>query len=229
MQGADYVLKCDIRKYFASVDHAILKELLRRKIGCPRTLWLMDLLIDHSNPQEEVNDYFEGDDLFTPLARRRGLPVGNQTSQFFANVYLNPLDHFLKETLGCRRYIRYVDDFVVLSDDREELWQARDAIEAYLHARLRLRLHPRKQYVAPVTAGIDFLGYRVYPTHRRLRRSSGLRFARRLKRMQLHYRQGKIDGKKVGQRVASWIGHAAHADTYGLRMALLERAVFRRA
>jgi RNA-directed DNA polymerase len=110
MQSADYVLKCDIRKYFASVDHAILKQTLRRKIGCPPTLDLIDRLIDHSNPQEETADYFPGDDLFTPLTRRRGLPIGNQTSQFFANVALDPLDHFIKEELGCRRYIRYVDD-----------------------------------------------------------------------------------------------------------------------
>src|SRR5262249_9014767 len=81
MQNNDYPLQCDIRKYFPSIDHAILKSLLRRKIGCPQTLWLIDLLIDHSNPQDEVTDYFPGDTLFTPWERRRGLPIGNQTSQ----------------------------------------------------------------------------------------------------------------------------------------------------
>lgn len=229
MQNNDFVLKCDIRKYFASVDHAILKELLRRKIGCPQTLWLTDRIIDHSNPQEEVGDTFPGDDLFTPIERPRGLPIGNQTSQFFANVTLNPLDHFLKEELGCRAYIRYVDDFVVLSDDKETLRQTREAIADFLAAHLRLRLHSTKQTVTPVTEGCDFLGYRVYPTHRRLRKSSGFRFARRLRRMQADYQRGKMDLKTVRQRIMSWMGHASHADTWGLRMALLSGAVFSRA
>jgi retron-type reverse transcriptase len=226
MQSADYVLKCDIRKYFASVDHAILKQILRRKIGCPRTLALIDRIIDHCNPQQEMGDYFPGDDLFTPLNRRRGLPIGNQTSQFFANVYLDPLDHFIKEELGCQRYIRYVDDFVVLDDSKERLWAIRDAVARFLQDRLRLNLHPHKQTVSPVGNGIDFLGYRVYPTHRRLRRTSGYRFRRKLKRMAEQYRDGRINERKVRQRVASWIGHAAHADTYGLRTALFENVVF---
>jgi RNA-directed DNA polymerase len=86
-----YVLKCDIRKYFPSMDHEILKGLLARAVKCQRTLALAGLIIDGSNPQEEATGYFPGDDLFTPFDRRRGLPIGNQTSQFFANVYLNPL------------------------------------------------------------------------------------------------------------------------------------------
>lgn len=229
MQGADYVLKCDIRKYFASVDHVLLKQLVRRKIGCPDTLALVDLIIDHSIPQEEAHDYFPGDDLFTPLTRSRGLPIGNQTSQFFANVYLDPLDHLLKDELGCRRYIRYVDDFVVLGDDKAMLWDIRDAVVTFLQEHLRLRLHTRKQTVTPVTQGIDFLGYRVFPTHRLLRRTSGYRFQRNLKRMAMQYRAGTIDQKKIRHRVAAWIGHASHADAYGLRAALFESVTFSRA
>jgi len=228
MQTNDYALKCDIKKYFPSIDHEILKGLIRRKIGCARTLWLIDLIIDGSNPQEEVPDYFAGDDLFAPSQRRKGIPIGNQTSQFFANVYLNGFDHFVKEELGCRHYVRYVDDFATLGDDKGWLWEVKAAIEEYLETRLRLRLHPKKQWVLPVTDGVDFLGYRVFPTHRRVRRSSGWRFARRLKRMQEQYRKGTIDLAKVRQRIASWLGHAAHADTYGLRSALLGSAVFSR-
>jgi retron-type reverse transcriptase len=228
MQTNDYALKCDIKKYFPSIDHEILKGLIRRKIGCARTLWLIDLIIDGSNPQEEVSDCFPGDDLLTPAQRRKGVPIGHQTSQFFANIYLNPFDHFVKEELGCRYYIRYADDFVVLGDDKGWLWEVRAAMDEYLQTRLRLHLHPKKQWVLPVTNGVDFLGYRVFPTHRRLRRSSGWRFARRLKRMQEQYRKGTIDLVKVRQQIASWLGHAAHADTYGLRSALLGSAVFSR-
>ncbi|MGK7915997.1 MAG: RNA-directed DNA polymerase [Prochloraceae cyanobacterium] len=97
---------CDIRKYFPSIDHQILKTLLRRKIKCTDTLWLIDIIIDRSNPQEPVLEYFPGDNLLTPLERRKGLPIGNLTSQFFANVYLNGFDHFILENLKVKQYLR---------------------------------------------------------------------------------------------------------------------------
>ena len=97
-----HVLRCDIYRYFPAVDHEILKADLHRRIGCEGTLWLLDTIIDGSNPQEPVNLYYPGDDLFEPHRRRRGLPIGNLTSQFFANVYLDGLDHFCKEVLGAR-------------------------------------------------------------------------------------------------------------------------------
>ena len=224
-----YVLKCDIRKYFPSIDHEILKSLLRRKIGCPNTLWLLDTIIDGSNPQPLREDYFPGDNLFTPYTRRKGLPIGNQTSQFFANVYLNPLDHFIKETLGSRAYLRYVDDFVVFGYDKKTLWNIRDRVAVFLNTELRLHLHPHKQNVFPVAVGCDFLGYFIFPTHRRIRASSGWRFARNLRGMAEQYRTGVVSLPKIQQRVASWFGHARHADTYGLRATLLSSVVFRRA
>ena len=229
MQSADYALQCDIRRYFPSIDHAILKTVLRRKIGCPRTLKLLEMFVDHSSVQEETGDYFPGDDLFTPHERARGLPIGNQTSQFFANVYLNPLDHFIKEDLGVRRYVRYVDDFVLLADDKETLHAQRQAIGDFLQNTLRLKLHPKKQTVFPVDVGADFCGYRVFPDHRRLRRDNGVRFARRLKLMQRQYSEGVADLQKVKQRIMSWIGHAAHADTWGLRASLFQGVAFSRA
>jgi len=105
-----YVLKADIRKFFPSIDHQILKTLVARKIKDPDVLWLVGTIIDGSNPQEPVTMWFPGDDLLTPSERRRGLPIGNQTSQFFANAYLDPLDHFLKDESGVKGYVRYVDD-----------------------------------------------------------------------------------------------------------------------
>jgi len=228
MRRNAYVLQCDIRKYFPSVDHAILKALLRRKIACSRTLWLLDVIIDHSAPQEDASTYYPGDDLFTPHTRTRGLPIGNQTSQFFANVYLNPLDHFIKETLAVREYMRYCDDFILLADEKATLWRYLDAIADFLASALRLRLHPTKQWVRPVTAGVDFLGYRVFPTHRRLLRASGYRFQRNLRGMQRAYHRGAVTVPMISQRIAAWIGHARHADTHGLRTALLSKAVFRR-
>ncbi|MDG2224106.1 MAG: reverse transcriptase/maturase family protein [Rubripirellula sp.] len=105
-----YVFKADIRKFFPSMDHDILKEQVARKIKDPDVLWLMGLIIDGSNPQEEVQHYFPGDDLFTPGERKRGIPIGNQTSQFFANVYLDPLDHFVKEQLRFKGHVLLESD-----------------------------------------------------------------------------------------------------------------------
>ncbi|MCC7155285.1 MAG: hypothetical protein IT161_11980 [Bryobacterales bacterium] len=116
-----YALKCDVRKYFASIDHAILKARLARVICCPRTLALASTIIDGSNPREEVCFYFPGDSLFTPFERRRGLPLGNQTSQFFANVYLDSLDQLVNRVLKPLAYVRYVDDFVLWDNNKPRL------------------------------------------------------------------------------------------------------------
>lgn len=123
-----HVLRCDIFRYFPAIDHDILKAEFRRRIACVRTLGLMDLIVDSSNPQEPVNLHFPGDDLFSPYERRRGLPIGNLTSQFFANLYLDRFDHFVTEVLAAP-YVRYVDDFALFADDAEELadWRQRTA------------------------------------------------------------------------------------------------------
>ena len=222
-----YVLKADVQKFFPSLDHAVLKELVARKIKDADVLWLVGLLIDHSNPQEEVQDWFAGDDLFEPGRRRRGLPIGNQTSQFLANVYLDPLDHFVKEGLRPGGYVRYVDDFLLFATDKDTLAAARPAVGEVL-ASLRLRLHPSKCTVFPTAAGIRFLGYRVFPTHRLLARENVRRFRRRLRRLQGQYARHEIDFEGILRRVRGWIGHARQADTYLLRERLFAEHPFRR-
>jgi hypothetical protein len=147
---------------------------------------LASRIIDSSNPQEPVLMWFPGDDLLTPGERRRGIPIGNQTSQFFANVYLDPLDHFLRDRLGVGGYVRYVDDLLVFDDDKRRLSQIRKQVEEFL-CTLRLRLHVDKTVVFPVTQGIPFLGYRVFPTHRLLSKDNVRRFRRRVRRMQRQY------------------------------------------
>ncbi|WP_166822424.1 reverse transcriptase domain-containing protein [Thalassoroseus pseudoceratinae] len=223
-----YVFKADIRKFFPSMDHAILKEQVARKIKDPDVLWLSGLIIDGSNPQEEVRDHFPGDDLLTPGERRRGIPIGNQTSQFFANVYLDPLDHFVKERLRFKGYVRYVDDFLLFSDDKRQLNEARQQISEFL-IQLRLKLHSRKNTIFPVEEGIRFLGYRVFPTHRLLAKENVWRFVRRVRRMQAQYREGEIGLPEIKQRLMSWSGHARQADTHRLRTYLFDTIAFRRA
>ncbi len=223
-----YVLKADIQKFFPSMDHEICKELVARKIKDPNVMWLVNQIIDGSNLQEEVVNYFPGDDLFTPGERRRGIPIGNQTSQFFANVYLDPLDHFVKDRLGIKGYVRYVDDFLVFSDDKGHLADVREQIRDFLVG-LRLRLHPKKCAILPVVDGIRFLGYRVFPTHRLLPKENVRRFRRRLRLMQDDYTAGRVSIGEVHQRLMSWNGHARQASTYRLRCRLFSTIRLQRA
>lgn len=220
-----YVLKCDIEKYFPSIDHDILLTCIARKIKCPDTLWLIRRIVDNSNPQKAVIRYFPGDDLFTPSQRRRGIPIGNLTSQFFANVYLNGFDHFLKQSLRCRVYVRFADDFLVFADDKTWLAALPTQMQAYLN-HLRLRLHPRRCHVLPTRCGVEFLGWLVYPDHRRLRRATGIRFQRRLRALQEDYANGLVSLADVRASVMSWIGHLKHGDTWGLRRKLFSAVSF---
>jgi len=223
-----FVLKADVQKFFPSLDHEILKALVARKIKDRDVLWLVGQIIDHSNSQEEIVNYFPGDDLFTPSDRRRGIPIGNQTSQFFANVYLNPLDHIVKEQLEIKGYVRYVDDFLLFSDDKKHLADVREQIRDFLVG-LRLRLHPAKNVIFPVGEGIRFLGYRVFPTHRLLPKENVRRFRRRVRDMQGDYAMGRASFAEIYQRLMSWNGHARQANTYRLRCQLFDTIRFQRA
>jgi len=223
-----FVLKCDIRQYFFSIDHAILCEQVRHKIKCRDTLWLVDQIITSKQWKARAPlDYFAGDDLFTPVTRKKGIPIGNLTSQFFANLYLNDFDHFMKQILGCRHYIRYCDDFVVFGNDKDWLGETKQRIAEYLE-QLRLRLHPHKSRVFRTAEGVDFLGYRIYPEFMRVRKSNVKRFRKRLRMMVRQYKEGSIGLQDIQCSINSWIGHVKHADSYGLRKEILSSAVFQR-
>ncbi len=223
-----YVLKCDIRKYFPAIDHGILKRLVRKRIADEGVLWLVDTIIDGSNLQEQVCDYYPGDSLTTPFERPRGLPIGNLTSQFFGNLYLDGFDHFVKEGLGCRAYLRYVDDFAVFGNDKAGLWEIRERMAEYL-AKLRLRLHPRKTRVFPAKNGCEFLGFYVYPHVRKLKKANVRLFQKRLKRMARAYGKGEVGLESVQASIRGWLGHACQAQSVALRERILGGQVFRRA
>ncbi len=220
-----YVLKCDVEKYFPSIDHELLFDLIARRIHDEGVLWLARTIINGSNLQPEIVRYFPGDDLFTPMARRRGIPIGNQTSQFFANVYLDGLDHYVKESLRAPGYVRYVDDCVLFADEKAALHAALAAMRDYC-ATLRLSLHPRKCAISPAAAGVTFLGYRLFPTHRRLDADNVRRFRRRLRRYREAVADGTVSFSKAGEGIRSWVAHAAHADTVRLRQRLLTNVVW---
>ena len=211
-----FVLQCDLQKYFPSIDHNILKAVIRRKIKCKNTLWLIDSIIDNSNEQPPAVFHFPGDDLLSPIDRRRGLPIGNLTSQFFANWYLNPFDHFVKNTLRVKNYVRYVDDFALFSDSREFLQDARQAIEENL-ATLRLKIHPVKSQLFETRHGANFLGFRVLPDRIRVRTENLRRARRRLRRLHAEYAIGTLSLKELTQSLQGWEAHLKHGDTWQLR------------
>jgi hypothetical protein len=163
--------------------------------------------------------YFAGDDLFS-VQRERGLPIGNLTSQFWANCYLNPFDHFVKRNLRCKGYLRYVDDFLLFSNDKGELNAWRESIMAKLRE-FRLTLHESKCQPRPVSEGLPFLGFVLFPDHRRLKRKKGIAFQRKLKTLHQQYAQGKIPRERLDASVQGWVNHARWGDTWGLRRALL--------
>jgi hypothetical protein len=215
-------LQCDIAKFFPTVDHEILLEILGRTIRDPRVMNLAKLILDTGIgilDEEAPRAFFPGDDLFAVL-RPRGLPIGNLTSQFWANVYLNELDQFVKRELKVAAYLRYADDSLLFGEDKATLWARSDAVIEFLQT-LRLLPNPKSFVVRPMRAGIDFLGFRVYPDHRRLL-SHNVRAARhRLRLLGRLYSEGRITAERVRASVRAWIAHAKHADSWGLRRAVL--------
>ena len=191
-------------------------------------LSLLNLIIDNT-PQQSPQDlvYFLGDDLFTPMERTCGIPIGNLTSQFFANVYLDGLDHAIKDKLGVRAYLRYVDDMVLLADDKPKLWAWRDWVADYLSG-MRLSLHLNRAKVCRVQEGVDVLGYRVFPHRRLLRNENGLRFRRRLRGFAKGYAKHRLNWPDINPSVQAWIGHACHADTFDLRREIFSSIRFKR-
>jgi len=217
-QQHTYCLRMDIVKHFPSLDHAILRDELASVIHDEGLLWLIDRILESGEKvlaDEYTMRYFPGDDLFA-VNRPRGLPIGNLTSQFWSNVYMNPFDWFIKRELGCSSYLRYVDDFALFSDDKAQLWHWKQAIIERL-ARLRLTAHEREAQVIPCDKSIPWLGFVVYPTHRRLKRRNAVNFTRRFRHNITRYLDGDISFAELDASVARWINHVRYADTWGLR------------
>lgn len=201
--GRIYVLKADIRKYFASIDHHHAKRLIRRAVKCPRTLALLEEMID---------SYSE------PGRPGKGMPIGNLISQLLANVYLNELDQYVKCRLGERWYARYMDDFIIIGPDKQHLHQLRIHLEWWLAEHLALETN-HKTSVFPVAPrqgrGLDFVGFHLWPHKRRLRKGSMKRFRRRVRRLRRQYAAGEIGLRGIQLQLNSWLAHASHAQAEG--------------
>jgi retron-type reverse transcriptase len=210
--GKVYVLKADISKYFSNIDHNILRRLLKKRIVCGDTLQLLGNIIESTPGQA-------------------GIPIVNLTSQLFANIYLHELDEYVKYTCRVRYYARYMDDFIIVHHDKAYLQNCRYELERFLWSRLRLRTNAKTQ-VFPVALvrgrGLDFLGYKIWPSHKKIKKSSIKRMRKRLKKLQRDYAIGKIGLSAIKPRLMSWLGHAKHADA-GSGLHILTNAVFKRA
>ncbi len=210
-----YALKCDVTKYFPSIDHLMLLRLLRRVVGDEGLMRVIEEVL--GSHRDGIEREWAGDDLLSVTLRPRGLPIGNLTSQFFANVYLNEVDQFVKHTLRVRGYVRYVDDFILFGDDRGRLRECGSAVREKL-AELRLRINPDKYRLLPTRLGVDFVGFVSFSDGRRKVRATNVRaFQVRLRRQLWRARRGRVPLAKVGESVRSWVAHAAHAQSWRLR------------
>lgn len=206
-----WALKMDVSKYFQSISHRLAKQVIRRKISCPATLRLLDTIIDSTAGSDELEP--------------AGIPVGNLTSQWIANLVGNELDQWAKRELRLKRYIRYMDDMVVLCWSKEQALTVRAQFEARLAG---MGMTFSKTSILPAGRGLNFVGYRIWHDHRLLRRQSIIAMKRRLTVLQRQFQDGIIGLDKVCAIIASWVAHASHADTNRARAAVLGGAVFTR-
>ncbi|MEI8197874.1 MAG: RNA-directed DNA polymerase, partial [Phycisphaerae bacterium] len=221
-RGHRYALKCDVSKYFPSIDHEVLLGLVERVVGDARLLTLLrGILGSHTDRVEQ--EWTQGGGLFDYRTLPKGLPIGNLTSQFLANVYLNPLDHFVKHDLRVGGYVRYMDDFILFGADRQVLREQGRRVKAKL-GELRLRMHPDKYRLVQTADGVDFAGFVVFANGRiRVRAASVRRFDRRYRRLLWEAKHTRLPLADVSMRVQAWGAHVAHAQSYGLRSTLLGR------
>ena len=204
-----YFLKLDFEKYFDSIRHDVLLDLLREQVADPGILWLCESLMKEAQVPG------------VGAAERRGLPIGNLTSQFWANVYLDPLDHVAQGLPGVKAYLRYMDDLLLLAEDKPALWSALDAISDFAEQKLRIHLKRNATVVAPVTEGIPWLGFRVFPGTVRLKHDSKTRFLRKLGASMTAASESPWGEQDEVARAASLCGHVAHANTRALRRTVI--------
>lgn len=204
-----YILKCDIRKFFDSISHEILINLIKKKVKDENTIWLI---------AEIVKSYF--------VKTNTGIPLGNITSQLFANIYLNELDYFIKQKLLVKHYVRYCDDFVILRGSREYLENLVFKIQFFLSENLKLSLHQDKIIIRKYHQGVDFLGYVSFPYFRILRLKTKKRMFRNIKIKIDLLKTGKIAAENFNQTVQSYFGVLKHCDSYNLKIKIIQNYGF---
>ena len=201
-----YIVKIDVRKFFYSINRDILKTIYRKKIPESEQdfLRILDMIVD-SSPEGE-----------------RGLPLGNVTSQDFANIYLNEVDQFCKRYLGLKWYVRYMDDICIIVKDRETARDVLAKIRTYVKDHIDLELN-EKTHIYPLAQGINTLGFRIHTTHLEVRNSSKAAMKRRIKKIDEKVQSGRLTKKQAQQSVNAWLGHARHSNSYNLAKKIFEK------
>lgn len=205
-----YYLKCDIKKYFESIDHEILKRLLKRVFKDKDLLGLLEIIINHKTP----NNFLE-----------RGLPIGNLTSQHFANFYLGELDHFIKDINRIKGYVRYMDDFISFSNDKDKLQKLLIDIQQFVNKNLKLELKERATIIAPVSEGIPFLGFRVFPQIIRIKRENLIRMRKKIRIKEESFKKGYISEEELVMSIGSIAAHVDHVNSLGIRRDIFKKSL----
>ena len=201
-----YILKMDIKKYFYTIDQEILYHIMNEYISEKKLLSFTKTLI-----------FSEADKI--------GIPIGNYTSQFFANIYLDKLDKFIKHELKIRYYVRYMDDFVILIGNRDAAKKLFKKIEIFIENNLKLSLNHKSRYY-PSPLGVNFCGYRIWNTHRLVRNRSKKKIKKQIKKWNYLFSKNKLDSKKFILSFNSWLGHIKHADSYNLMIGMMKKINF---
>lgn len=202
-----YILKCDIKGYFYNIDRDILYQILAHSIGDEKILNLTKNLI-----YDGINE--------------KGLPIGNYTSQYFANIYLNELDHYIKEELKVKYYLRYMDDFVLFVKDKEEAKENYLKIKEYVETKRKLELNDKSRYF-PNKMGLDFCGFRIYESHRLLRKRAKQTIKKNIKKWNKFYEHDILDLKTTLLQWNSWIAHSNHANSYHFQKKMYDSILFK--
>ncbi len=194
-----YALKCDIKKFFDSIDHGILLELIQEKVSCQETMQLLEKVIDSFHK-----------------ILGKGLPLGNVTSQIFANVYMNRFDWYVKKELKIKYYVRYCDDFVILSSDIGNLTKLILLLQKFLDKNLKLELHPDKILIRKFHQGIDFLGAVLLPHRIVVRTKTKRRMIKKSTKLLEEFQIGRLTKARLNQSISSYLGHLSHTKSKGI-------------
>ena len=215
-----YYLKMDISKYFYRVDHEILLNILRKRIKDERLIRLLAKIINCENTNFGLPMWKEPDevDVENRLADK-GMPIGNLTSQMFANIYLNEVDQYAKHNIRLHYYIRYMDDIIILHEDKKYLAEVKNLIEIFLDENLRLNLND-KTTIRPCSMGVDFVGFRIWATHRRMKKKTAVKIKRNLKHHIQRVKRGEESKERLERTIASYRGILSHCNSYGIRQSL---------
>jgi len=214
-----YVLKCDIKKFFHSVSHQKLFAIIKNRVKDPKFLWLIwQIISSFSTPVENFPQRERERELKENFLEKKGLPIGNLTSQIFANIFLDKFDRFVKKRLRIKHYFRYADDFAIVDQDREYLEGLIVLIENFLDEKLDLKLHPQKVEIRKFSQGIDFLGYVILPRYIVLRTKTKKRMFRKIKAKKQKLDRGLITKESFNQSLQSYYGLLKHCQGYKLKL-----------